>query len=629
MKYFLQAWHSITDDNFILNAVQGYCIPFTAIPEQRPEEYPKQVFSANESIGLNREIRHLLDIKAIRKCESVSGQFLSDVFLVPKSDGKMRFILNLKKLNKYVHKEHFKMEDIRTATKLLTQGCFMGNIDLQEAYFLVPVHCSHRKYLRFYFNGFYEFTVLPFGLCSAPYIFTKILQPVITHLRSQGFKSVRYLDDIYLLGDTEENCLRNIDSTIECLEKLGFVINYAKSSLKPKTSCTFLGFVIDSESMTLQLPERKRKSILLNLEKLLTCKNMRIRDFARILGSLTAACPAVAYGWLYTKSFERARYLALKNNNNDYDTFMAIPNNLHDDIVWWKNNISVTANKIRQHIYTMEIFTDASTTGWGSACNGEKTGGLWTETETRNHINYLELLAVYFGLKSFANDKINCDILLRVDNTTAISYVNRMGGVQYPHLNQVANMIWKWCEERRLIIFASYIKSSLNVEADSESRKLHIDTEWELATYAFSQILRTFGKPEIDLFASRVNAKCSRYISWKKDPYAHNIDAFTINWSSFYFYAFPPFALILKVLNKIINDGATGIVVVPQWPSQPWYPLFKSLSVTKILIFPPSKYLLSSNFSSTHRLHRQLSLAVSVLSAKVLSSKEYRIRQSL
>lgn len=605
--------------------MSGYIIPFTSEPNQNPKDYPRRSFSKVESTSVENELKHLLQIKAIRKCNPTTGQFISDIFLIPKSDGSMRFILNLKKLNKFVYTEHFKMEDVRTATKLMTKDCFMINIDLKEAYFLLPIHETHTKFLRFYFKDcLYEFVALPFGLSSAPYIFTKILQPVVTHLRSAGLLSVRYLDDILCLGNSAEDCLENANTTIQCLTRLGFVINYEKSSITPEKTCKFLGFLLDSENMTLKLPDSKRQKLYQHIITMLKTNRIRIREFVRFLGSLTAACPAITYGWLHTKSLERAKYLALFKNNDDYDTFMGVTESLYDDIRWWKNNILVAENPIRNENYCLEIFTDASTTGWGAACSSEKTGGHWTATERTNHINYLELLAVYFGLRSFAENKRNCNILLRVDNTTAISYVNRMGGVQYPHLNQVTRMIWNWCEERKIFIFASYIRSKLNVEADSESRKINVDTEWELCSREFQKIVRVFGESTVDLFASRINAKCCLYVSWKRDPFAYNIDAFTLNWSQFYFYAFPPFALIPKTLNKIISDQATGIVVVPQWPSQPWYPLFKSLCVKNIVTFPPSKYLLSSPFRPTHPLHSHLSLAASVLSGKVFADNRFR-----
>lgn len=138
-----------------------------------------------------------------------------------------------------------------------------------------------------------------------------------------------------------------------------------------------------------------------------------------------------------------------------------------------------------------------------------------------------------------------------------------------------------------------------------------------------------FGNPEIDLFATRINTKCEQYVSWKRDPYAFNIDAFTISWHDFFFYAFPPFSLILKVLQKIKTDDATGILVVPYWPAQPWFPVFMSLSIVEPIIFPPSKQLLSSAFSDAHPLHHHLTLVASVLSGEPLQRNKSRNRPQI
>ncbi|KAL4718583.1 hypothetical protein ACJJTC_018224 [Scirpophaga incertulas] len=83
--------------------------------------------------------------------------------------------------------------------------------------------------------------------------------------------------------------------------------------------------------------------------------------------------------------------------------------------------------------------------------------------------------------------------------------------------------------------------------ACEESRRVHPDIEWELADYAFQDIVTKFGYPEIDLFASRINNKCKRYVSWHIDPDAYAINAFTIPWSGYFFYAFPPFSMILNL----------------------------------------------------------------------------------
>uniref|UniRef100_A0ABD2VXB5 RNase H type-1 domain-containing protein n=1 Tax=Trichogramma kaykai TaxID=54128 RepID=A0ABD2VXB5_9HYME len=236
---------------------------------------------------------------------------------------------------------------------------------------------------------------------------------------------------------------------------------------------------------------------------------------------------------------------------------------LESDLEWWSENISTGCKDIRFSQFAIEIFTDASLTGWESACKGKLANGTWTLAERKNSINFLELKAALFGLKCFAAEFKDCRILLRIDNTIAIAYINKMGGVMYENLNSVTREIWQWCENRNISIFASYIRSSDNVEADEECRKLTPETEFELADYAFDLITETFGEPEIDLFATRTNKKCDTFISWKRDPESETTDAFTISWKERFFYTFPPFSpnLILNVLKKIKNEKANGILV--------------------------------------------------------------------
>ena len=153
--------------------------------------------------------------------------------------------------------------------------------------------------------------------------------------------------------------------------------------------------------------------------------------------------------------------------------------------------------------------------------------------------------------------------------------------------------------------------------ADAESRHLTYETEYELSSAAFARISKTLGTPNIDLFASRLNAKCSRFCAWKPDPDAEYIDAFTRSWKDIFFYAFPPFPIILKVLQKIDSDQATGILVVPNWPTQPWFPRYQARLLSAPIIFPPNKSLLLSVDRRPHPLHRSLSLVAGILSGKL------------
>lgn len=575
----------------------------------------QQKVSQADRAHFNEAINSLLVSGAISKCAPCEHQFLSNIFLRPKPNGKKRLILNLKSLNKYIETQHFKLEDLRTAIKLVNKNCFMATLDLKDAYFLVKIHPESRKYLRFMWNkNVYEFNVLPFGLNTAPYIFTKILKPVAKLLRLSGHVSTIYLDDMLLLGNTYADCIYNIKATKSLLMALGFIINEKKSSLTPTTCCKFLGYIINSKSMTITLPLDKQKHIKNELIKFMKLKQCKIRKFAQLVGLLISACPAVEYGLLYTKQFERCKFLNLQGHDN-YDKVMNIPGSLLPDCHWWLNAIDNSAHRIKDDIYITEIYSDASTTGWGAVCNGETASGIWSETETKQHINCLELLAAFIGLKIFGNNLHDCQILLRIDNSTAISYVNRMGGIQFPHLTQISKDIWQWCEFRRIFVFASYVESSNNI-ADVESRRIHPDIEWELTNPVFHSLTSMFGEPQIDLFASRINRKCHKYVSWHRDPDAYAIDAFTLRWSQLFFYAFPPFSMVLKMLKKIKTDQARGIVVVPYWPTQPWYPIFCSLLESDMVTISPIENPIISHSSQRRNILAGLTLVAGILSAR-------------
>lgn len=536
----------------------------------------------------------------------------------------MRFILNLKNLNKFIKTSHFKIEDLRTAVKLMSKNYFLATIDMKDAYFLINMNSTSRKYLRFIWGEkTYQFNVLPFGINTAPYIFTKLLKPVVKLLRSAGYLSTIYLDDILLIGRSYNECANNVNVTLNLLQALGFIINWEKSNLTPSTSCKFLGFIINTHTMQIGLPTDKQHRVKKELESFAKRSRCKIRRFAELIGLLISTCPAVEYGVLYTKEFERQKFLNLLPDNN-FDKMMTLSPCLSNDFQWWLRAIKNPVHRIRDNNYSVEIFSDASKTGWGAACGDATASGPWSELERDLHINQLELLAAYFAVKIFTKHKTNCQILLRIDNSTAVSYINKMGGIQFPHLTHTAKQLWQWCESKRIFVFASYIKSSENSTADAESRKCHPDIEWELANCAFEKIVHKFDFPTVDLFASRINKKCDRYLSWFRDPDAFAIDAFTITWSDLYFYAFPPFAIVLKTLRKIIADKATGIMVVPLWPSQPWYPLFNSLLVSDVITFSPNERVIIFHSSSNRNIHSNLTLAAGILSGQHYYDEQYQ-----
>ena len=150
------------------------------------------------------------------------------------------------------------------------------------------------------------------------------------------------------------------------------------------------------------------------------------------------------------------------------------------------------------------------------------------------------------------------------DNTTAVNVVNHMGTSHSDSCNSVAKEIWEWCIDRKIWLSAARIPGKQNLIVDFESRRNQRASEWRLDRASLiCALLKLNFKPDVDLFASRINDQFPHYVSYRPGPEAIAIDAFSLNWSNLNFYAFPPFSVISTVLNKLMTEGAQGICVLP------------------------------------------------------------------
>ena len=176
------------------------------------------------------------------------------------------------------------------------------------------------------------------------------------------------------------------------------------------------------------------------------------------------------------------------------------------------------------------------------------------------YINYLELLAAFYALQTFAANAQNLHVQLKLDNSTAISYLSNMGGSKSDSLNFLARQLWEWCMMQNIFIRVQHIPGHMNLAADQLSRTFSYNLEWSLNTNVFQQITQLTLVQDIDLFASSLNAKLSRFVSWHPKPGAEVVNAFSINWSNLKCYMFPPFSLLPRVLRQISVDRALVLV---------------------------------------------------------------------
>jgi hypothetical protein len=153
--------------------------------------------------------------------------------------------------------------------------------------------------------------------------------------------------------------------------------------------------------MTVSLTPEKTHKLKPAVNNLLACKQPIIREVGKVVGLIISSFPGVMYGPLHFRITEHEKSEALKQNSGNFDTGMCLTHQAKSELQWWVDSIDTAVNQIYRPEPQITLRTDASKQGWGCAVNNETSGGLWTAEEKDHHINYLEMLAVFFALQAY------------------------------------------------------------------------------------------------------------------------------------------------------------------------------------------------------------------------------------
>ena len=330
-------WQLITSDKFILDIVKhGLKVPFlTQGPSLTEAPHSITPMSHAQKVILSAEINNLLCRGIVVQSHPQPGMIISPTFTTAKKDGSHRFILNLKAFNTFVEHFHFKMESLSDVLRIIQPGVWMASVDLKDAYYSIPIHRDDQKYFTFLWEGrLYRFVCMPNGYTDGPRVFTKVLKAPFGTLRSQGNESVIYLDDGYLQGITYDLCLSNIHDTISLLKSLGFFIS-EKSVLHPTQELTYLGFILNSKSMTITFTDKRKEKIWLLTCSMLDNPIQCFRKVAGLIGMIIAALPGVMYGQMHYRRLN----LALSIRKGNYNKNMTLSCKALKDIKWWQLHV--------------------------------------------------------------------------------------------------------------------------------------------------------------------------------------------------------------------------------------------------------------------------------------------------
>ncbi len=254
---------------------------------------------------LREEIAVLLAKDAIGPPAERRQGFYSPYFIVPKKRVGLRPILDLRVLNRALHKLPFKMRTRRCIIKCIQPQDWFAAIDLKDAYFHVSILLRHRPFLRFAFEGqAWQYRVLPFGLSLSPCVFTKVVEGALTPLREVGVRILNYLDDWLILAHTREQLDDSRDFVLRQLSQLGLRVNWEKSKLSPVQRISFLGVELDSGSMMARLTEKRAQAVLNCLSSFRGRNVVPLKQFQRLLGHMASAAAVTLLGLLHMRPLQ-------------------------------------------------------------------------------------------------------------------------------------------------------------------------------------------------------------------------------------------------------------------------------------------------------------------------------------
>ena len=183
------------------------------------------------------------------------------------------------------------------------------------------------------------------------------------------------------------------------------------------------------------------------------------------------------------------------------------------ELQWWIENLTYFIGRyLIQAKPQIVMQADASLEGWGANCMGIETGREWSVDEKKLHLNILKLLAVKSAILAFTKEKTINEIHIHADNTTALSYLLKMGGTTDKVFVNISKDIWKYLILKQITITAEYLPGILNTRADWQSRHRRDFSEWKLSPILFQHICQKMGMPVIDMLASRLSNQLAKYL---------------------------------------------------------------------------------------------------------------------
>ena len=363
----------------------------------------------------------------------------------------------------------------------------------------------------------------------------------------------------------------NTQAVVDLTQSLGWIINQEKSELKPSQVFSFVGYKYHLDSALVKPTQErwlKLQDLILRLKSKRVLTARCLMSLIRLLASMEKMVPE---GRLHTRPFqfhlkEHWRY------PQSLDSLLPWTEAISAHLDWWQNPTNVMRGAdLHPKDHSIQLFTDASNEGWDAHLYQSSTKGLWSDREKRLH----KRSRVEGGLPG--PSKLQGPVP-EPNSASCNGQLNSGSLHQQTRRNSLSGDVRCPVEDHDMVSSLSH-----NIKSQTHSRVSECDgrppVQVELsavnrmvtASAGVQTDLSKWFTPHVDLFATHLNHKLPLYVSPVPHPNAWDIDALNLYWTGLTAYAYPPTALLHRVIQKIRQCHCLIIVIAPGWPGMPWF----------------------------------------------------------
>ena len=360
------------------------------------------------------------------------------------------------------------LDEAISIVKRLGPNCLLAKLDLQSAYRVVPIHPQDRHLLGVKWKDqIYLDIVLPFGLRSAPKIFSALADALLFIMAQHGVdNSIHYLDDFLFVGTPDcEECANHLATALRICIKLGFPVAPEKIE-GPSTSLVFLGITIDSATGEVRLPESKLLALQSELALWSERKSCTKKQLLSLIGSLQHATSVVKSGRPFLRRLIDLSMVVSKLHHS-----LRLNVDARSDIAWWRTFLPMWNGKsFFRFSKQLELTSDASGSwGCGAFCGNQWLQLHWRAASFTASIATKELVPIVLAAAVWGSQWSASHILCKCDNAAVVAVINK-GSCRDQSLMHLMRCLTFYAAVFNFSISAVHLPGSQNTAADALSR---------------------------------------------------------------------------------------------------------------------------------------------------------------